>query len=213
MKILHISANPKPRGESISKGLTEVFFNSLKNHDPHAEVTKVDLYESPPPFFTYDAFRYFWMKPFDETYTPSKQEEDAAAYAREQAKLFCQADVVVLTAPMWNFSCPAILKAWQDQVIAPGLTFQMGPDGINPLHKVKSMVLLTSSGGVYGKENNKDSLTTQLKNAFGFIGITDFEIAWASGQNPFFYKDIEERKNKAMDIARELGAKIAGMEG
>ena len=213
MKILHISANPKPVNEANSKQLTEEFFKVLKEKDSGIEVTHVDLYDSPPPFYSYESYKYFWYPVFIENYKPSEEEAKAAEYALEQIKLFNDADVLVITSPMWNFSVPSILKAWEDMVLAPNGVFTVGPGGTKPLHHIRKVIMLASSGGAYsGDRAESDAFTRQIKTALGFVGIKDFEIAWADGQNPFFFKDMAERKEKAMKKARELAEKVASMK-
>lgn len=212
MKILHINANPKPVEESNSKQLTEVFFKTLKQEAPHFEITHVDLYESPPPFYSYNNYRFFWYPLYNSDYKPSPEEEAAAEYAKHQCSLFNDADVLVLTVPLWNFSVPSILKAWEDQVLSPNYTFTSGAGGTKPLHHIKKVVLLLSSGGAYqGDRASSDFLTGQLKTALGFVGIKDFSIAWADGQNTFFFKDSDERKKKGLEDAKEAAKLIAKM--
>lgn len=212
MDILHIIANPKPAGEANSKQITEAFFQEVKKRAPQVEINTVDLNESPPPYYSYSAYRYFWYPVFIPDYKRSEEEKAAVGYALEQIELFNRADVLVITSPMWNFGPPAILKAWQDQVLAPNGVFTTGPGGTKPLHHIKKAILMLSSGGAYsGDRASSDHLTGQLKTALGFIGIKDVEIAWADGQNPFYFKDMEERKQKAAEEARRLGEKVAQM--
>jgi FMN-dependent NADH-azoreductase len=114
---------------------------------------------------------------------------------------------------MWNFTVPAIMKAWMDQILSPGVTFSIsGEEGVKPLHKVKSIVLLVASGGVYKEDDDRDALTRQVRHAFGFIGIDDIEIVWADGQNPLFNSDSDERKAMAIEAAAEIAEDIAELE-
>ncbi len=213
MNILHICANPKPTEESVSKQLAAAFFAKLIELKPDAELVNVNLYDEKPPFYSYELFRRAWYPVYDETYQPTKVEEMAMNYASKQAEMFNEADVIVLTMPMWNFSVPAIMKAWMDQVIAPGLTFSISKeDGIKPLHKVKSIVLLVASGSIYKEGDARDALTSQVRSAFGFIGIDDIEIVWAEGQNPLFFEKSEENKAMAIDAASEIAEDIAEMD-
>jgi len=205
VKILHISANPKPLIESASKTVSGAFFNTLGPDNPNFEITTVDLTENIPPEFTYETYRHFWQPLFEPNYQPTSAERRAAAWALEQGKLFNSADVIVITTPMWNFSLPASVKAWIDQVIEPHLTFVPGPKGNTLLHRVKRMVLLVASGGAYP---DGDPLTMQVKFAFNFIGITDIRYAWADGQNAYYFQDGAERVAKAVEKATELAAEL-----
>ena len=211
MKILHVVANPKPADESVSKQVADAFFQTLKKARGSASIKKIDLYKDPPPFYTYDAYRHFWYPVFQMDYKPSAAERKAARYAVKHGKLFNETDVLVITAPMWNFAVPGILKAWMDQVMSPGLTFTIGPAGVVALHKMKKVVVLAASGGAYDPEDRRNNLTHQIKAAFSFARIPDVDVAMADGQNPFFYKDCLQRKDKAIQTAKALAQKLASL--
>jgi FMN-dependent NADH-azoreductase len=213
MNVLHICANPKPTEESASKQLAAAFFGKLIELRPDVELVNTDLYDEKPPFYSYELYKRVWYPVFDESYEPSKAEEMAMNYAGKQAELFNAADVLVLTMPMWNFTVPAIMKAWMDQILCPGMTFTLdAEEGIKPLHKIKRLVLLVASGGVYMEDDNRDALTRQVRGAFGFIGIDEIEIVWADGQNPLFNDDSEERKAIAIEAAAETAEDIAELD-
>jgi len=209
MNILHVCANPKPIEQSVSKQLAARFFGKLMELNPDVELNNIDLYQDKPPYYSNDLYRRFWMPVFDKTYEPSKAEESAMNYAQKQAEAFKQADVLVLTMPMWNFTVPAVMKAWMDQVLSPGLTFSISDDGPKPLHNVTSIVLLVASGGIYKEDDTRDALTPQVRAAFGFIGISDVRIAWADGQNPLFFSDGAVRRDMAFEAAEELAEELA----
>jgi len=209
VNILHVIANPKPLKESASKAVSEEFISVVRSRGgSKVRISAVDLYRSPPPFYSYDVYRYFWYPVFDPDYAPTAREKKAAMYALKQGRLFNAADVLVLTTPMWNFGPPAILKAWMDQVLAPGLTFRIGPGGVEPLHRISRIILLCASGGAYGAGDARNCLVPMVKAAFGFIGIREVEAAWADGQNSFFYKDSALRKTKAIQTAKALAQKL-----
>lgn len=209
MDILHVIANPKPEGESNTKQLAAAFFEALKGANPGATVIECDLYANPPPYYDYATYRYFWYPLFKRTFAPSAEERAAARYGLEQAARFKAADVLVLTAPMWAFGMPAILKAWFDQALIPGVTFSMGPGGVKGLHRIRKVVLLASSGGAFEAGDPRDGLRAGIQSILGFVGITDIEVVWAEGQNPFFFRDSALRKRRALDEAAALGRRIA----
>ncbi|MEA2068106.1 MAG: NAD(P)H-dependent oxidoreductase [Verrucomicrobiota bacterium] len=213
MNVLHVCANPKPTEESVSKQLAAAFFGKLIELNPEVELVNVDLYDEKPPFYSYELYKRAWHPVFDESYEPSKVEEMAINYASKQAEAFNEADVLVLTMPMWNFTVPAIMKAWMDQILCPGLTFTISKeDGVKPLHKVKSVVLLVASGGVYKEDDDRDALSRQVRHAFGVIGIDDIEVVWAEGQNPLFCEDCEENKAMALEAAAEIAEDTAEID-
>ncbi|MCK4563709.1 MAG: NAD(P)H-dependent oxidoreductase [Verrucomicrobia bacterium] len=213
MNILHVCANPKPTEESVSKQLAAAFFGKIIELRPDVDLVNVDLYDEKPPFYSYELYKRAWYPVFDESYEPSKAEDMAINYAAKQAEAFNAADVLVLTMPMWNFTVPAIMKAWMDQILCPGLTFTISPEeGVQPLHNIKSIVLLVASGGVYKEDDERDALSSQVRAAFGFIGISEVEIVWADGQNPLFNMDHEQRKEMAIEAAMETAEDIAELE-
>lgn len=209
MNILHVCANPKPTEESASKQMAAAFFASLVNQCPDFEVTNIDLYQTPPPYLSYEEYRALWYPVFVKDYKVTNAEQKTTNYAKEHGALVNNADLLVITTPMWNYSLPAILKAWIDQVITPGIMFTIDANGVKPLHKIKQIILLAASGGVYKEEDPRDCLSAQIKAAFGFVGIEDISIAWADGQNPFFFQDSQVRKEAAIEAAQELAEDIA----
>jgi len=208
MNVLHVCADPKPTEESVTKQLAVAFFRSVVEKNPDVNITNVDLYENPPPFLNYDAIRGFWYPVFIEGHHPTDHERSAGAYGMEQGALFNESDVIVLTIPMWNFSVPAILKAWMDQVLSPSVTYTMDASGTIPLHKVKKLILLVSSGDVFKEADERDALTPLIEHAFAEAGVRDISIAWADGQYTFRYNDAEERKRVALEAAAELAEEV-----
>lgn len=211
MRVLSIVGNPKPEEEAASKQLLSAFKKGLKESGGDSALVEVDLYESPPPYYTYKTYRYFWYPVFVQGYQPSEEEKKDVEYSLEQCKLFKEAEAIVITCPMWNFSLPAIVKAWIDQVLMPKEIFDISKEGVKPLHRVKKVILLTSSGGVYPEDDPKDNFKRLVKAAFGFIQIEKIRIVWADGQNIFFFEDHKDRKDKAIKEAHELGLKIGRM--
>ncbi len=209
MNVLHICANPKPTEESVSKQLSIAFISTLVENNPDVEVNNVDLYQDPPPYVSNELYRGIWKTLLEPGYQATEEETKASEYAQLHAAMFNDADVLVLTMPMWNFAVPGIMKSWIDQVLCPGLTFSLEPDGVRPLHHVRKVVLLVSSGGVYKEGDERDALTLQLRAAFSFIGITDFTVAWADGQTAMFFGDHADRKQMAIEAAQEAAEEIA----
>jgi len=152
MKVVHVCANPKPIEESASKQLAAAFFETLAEKNPEVEIDNIDLYSEPPPFLSVEALRALYYPSFDPDYQPTEEERRACEYAAKQAARLREADVLVLTTPMWNFSLPGIVKSWIDQVFSPGNLFQFEGTGTKPLHSIRQAILLAASGGVYKED-------------------------------------------------------------
>ncbi|MBR6021334.1 MAG: NAD(P)H-dependent oxidoreductase [Kiritimatiellae bacterium] len=209
MKVLHVIASPSKTEESVSKQLAMEFFQALMAADPEVDINNVDLYQNKPPFLSAEALGYFWKPVLEPGYAPNKQEEMAVNYSHNNAPALQEADALVITTPVWTNGMPAILKAWLDQVIVPGAMFDVGPEGVRPLHHLKSVVLLASSGDVYKEDDPADGLTPAIRAAFAYIGVDDIQIAWADGQDKSRHADAAQRLAVAVEAAKEIAEELA----
>lgn len=209
MNVLHVIANPRPAETSTSKKLAFEFFAALTEKNPDVVVNNLDLYQNKPPYVSAEALNYFWGPVADPAYIPTKAEEAAANFSNNNAQALVDADVLVLTLPVWLNSMPAILKAWLDQVFVPGKMFNIGPEGLVPTHHLRSVVLLVSSDQVYKEGDLRDGLTPALRAIFAFIGVDDLQIAWADGQDAVRHFDSEQRREMAIEAAREIAEDLA----
>lgn len=89
-----------------------------------------------------------------------------------------RADTLVIGVPLYNFTIPASLKAWIDQIYRAGRTFQYGPAGSTGLLNGKRAILAIATGGV-PIDSPADFATPYLRFALGFIGITDVTVVAA----------------------------------
>jgi FMN-dependent NADH-azoreductase len=94
---------------------------------------------------------------------------------------FLEADVIVIGAPMYNFSIPTQLKAWIDRVVVAGKTFRYSAAGPEGLVKGKRVMVALARGNVYGPGSSAEFAESYLKHVFGFIGVTDLEFIRADG--------------------------------
>ena len=209
MNVLHVIANPRPAETSSSKKLAFEFFAALTEKNPDVVVNNVDLYQNKPPYVSAEALNYFWGPVATPAYIPSKAEETAANFSHHNAQALMDADVLVLTLPVWLNSMPAILKAWLDQVLVPGKMFEFGAEGLVPTHHLRTIVLLVSSDQVYKEGDVRDGLTPALRAIFAYIGVEDVQIAWADGQDASRHFDSEQRREMAIEAAREIAEDIA----
>jgi FMN-dependent NADH-azoreductase len=109
--------------------------------------------------------------------------EDLAA-GRAVLDEFLAADIVVLGAPMYNFTIPSQLKAWIDRILVAGKTFKYGPQGVEGLAGGKRVIVAISRGGYYGAGTPMaagEHVETYLRWVFGFIGIANPEFISADG--------------------------------
>ena len=85
------------------------------------------------------------------------------------------ADIIVISIPMYNFNIPSALKAWIDHIVRAGKTFSYQSGKAEGLLKNKKVYLAIASNGVYsdGPMKAYDFGEPYLRFILGFIGITD----------------------------------------
>ena len=126
----------------------------------------------------------------------------AARVSDELTDELLDADLLVISTPMWNFGIPSALKAWIDLVVRPGLTFQYASAGIDGLAKGKRAILILASGGVFsdGPWRSFDFVEPYLRHILGFIGIKDVQTVRAEGTNlPLLAPEVVPNANKAVE--------------
>ena len=97
---------------------------------------------------------------------------------------FLDADIVVIGAPMYNFTVSTQLKAWIDRILIAGKTFGYTEAGPKGLAGGKRVIIASSRGGLYSPgapSEANDFQETYLRAVFGFIGIETLEIVRAEG--------------------------------
>ncbi|TDW97045.1 FMN-dependent NADH-azoreductase [Dinghuibacter silviterrae] len=177
-KILHVISSPRS-GESVSLKLGNAIIDKLLTAYPGSTVTTKDLRHLPhvnekhiAAFFT----------PAD-AWTP--ENEEAIRYSNEAIQAIWDADILVIGAPMYNFSIPSSLKAWLDQIVRVGVTFKPGATGIEGLITGKKVYLAVASGWVYseGPMKEYDFVVPYLQRILSTIGMNDITVIRAEGVN------------------------------
>jgi FMN-dependent NADH-azoreductase len=172
--LLHIDSSP--RGDySASRKLTAEFVASWRKENPGGEVIRRDLYATGLPPVTME-----WIA---AAYTPeekrSAEQRNALKLSDELISELLRADQYVLGVPMFNFSIPAVLKLYIDQVVRFGRTFTYGSDGVKGLLEGKRAYVLAAYGGAYGSGSPMAALNfvePYLQRLFGFIGVQDISF-------------------------------------
>ena len=95
------------------------------------------------------------------------------------------ADIIVIGAPMYNFTIPSQLKAWIDRVVVAGKTFRYGENGAEGLlSKNKRTFIASSRGNVYAPGSPAaafDHHESYLTGVLAFIGLTNVTVIRAEG--------------------------------
>jgi FMN-dependent NADH-azoreductase len=168
MNLLHVDSSALGT-HSVSRDLSRAVVESLKRAHPGAKLTYRDLASNPLPHWA----------PEPDAANPA---ERGGSEALDE---FLAADVVVVGAPMYNFSIPSTLKAWIDRLAIAGKTFRYTAAGPEGLVGGKRVIIASSRGGIYseGPAEAMDFQEDYLRKVFGFFGITDIDVVRAEGVN------------------------------
>jgi FMN-dependent NADH-azoreductase len=111
-----------------------------------------------------------------------------------------ESDIIIISAPIYNYGPPATLKAWSDLAARVGETFRFKPNGRREgLLKNKRAYLVVTSGGT--KLNSKeDFLTPWLKFVLNFFGIEKVEFIGADQMALDYEKSIKEAEEQINKI-------------
>jgi FMN-dependent NADH-azoreductase len=176
--LLHLDASPLET--SVTRELAREFVATWKSSYPDGSVVYRDLAALTPAPIN-QAWVYAAFTPADSR---TAEQKALLAPSEELIQELESADEIVIGVPMHNFSVPAALKLWIDQVVRSGRTFSYGSNGPQGLLTGKKATLLVASGGVYSPDTPAAALNfvdPYLKAVLGFIGITDIRTVAVGG--------------------------------
>lgn len=194
--LLQINSSAKSNDTSVTRHMVREITDWFKNQQAGIEVIDRDLVNS-LAFINND-----WV---EANFTPAEsrtdQQDQVLSQSNELVNELFQSDVIVIGVPIYNFSIPAALKAWIDQVSRAKVTFQYSEKGPEGLVNNKRAILVYASGGTpLGSEI--DFATPYLKYILGFMGIDDVTIIdanqagkdnWSLDQQLLSFKPIEKK--------------------
>ena len=190
MKLLQIDTSILGE-QSVSRQLTSSVIRQLSTAYPDAEIIHHDFAVEPIPHLS-------------DAETAQQRVARNTQYLDE----FLSSDIVVIGAPMYNFSFPSQLKAWLDRLSVAGKTFRYTENGPQGLVEGKRVIIASSRGGVYSEGSPAEALDyqeTYIKAFFNFIGVTDITFVRAEG-----IAFGPEARQAALDNAAAQIAQLAG---
>jgi FMN-dependent NADH-azoreductase len=181
VSLLHIDSSGKG-SMSVTRPLTAYFTEQWKTANPDGKVVYHDLLTAALPFVNEEMVGAY--------YTPVEKltahQKSVLAKSDELVQELLDADTFVFGIPMYNFSVPAVFKAYIDLVVRAGKTFSL-VDGVpKGLLQNKQLIVVTSSGADYSVPpmNGLDFLEPYLRAVFGFVGVTNVKVITAPGRDP-----------------------------
>ncbi|HYL31703.1 MAG TPA: FMN-dependent NADH-azoreductase [Stellaceae bacterium] len=201
MRLLHVDASILG-ANSVSRQLSAAIVKRLREANPALEVTYHDLGAEPIGHLTGAHLAAAQGVTPEE---PTLQRD--LVLGQKALANFLAADIVVVGAPMYNFSVSSQLKAWIDRLAVAGKTFRYTANGPEGLAGGKRVIVASSRGGFYGPQTPTASFDHQesyLRGVFGFFGITDVTFIRAEGLNT-----SPSQRQAAIDAATAEVCKLA----
>jgi FMN-dependent NADH-azoreductase len=165
MKLLHLDSSALAVN-SVTRELSAAVVARWRALEPGLQVEYRDLDSEPLPHLTGQ--------------TLAKADPAEAEASERTLQQFLEADVVVIGAPMYNFSIPSTLKAWIDRVAVAGRTFRYTENGPEGLAGGKRVIVTSGRGGLHTGAPT-DFQEPYLRQVFGFLGVKDIEFVRAEG--------------------------------
>jgi FMN-dependent NADH-azoreductase len=200
MKLLHIDSSVLGP-HSVSRQVSAAIVDRLYKGTPALEIVYRDLTATP-------------LAHLSGSHLAAAQGAVPEAVALQQdlaagqtvLEEFLAADIVVIGAPMYNFTIPSQLKAWIDRILVSGKTFKYSAQGVEGLAGNKRVIIAISRGGFYGAGTPSaaaEHLETYLHSVFSFIGIANPEIIVAEG-----VQIGPEQREKALESALTAATRL-----
>ena len=177
MKLLHIDSSVLGPN-SVSRQVSAAIVDRLRKATPGLEVVHRDLASTPLAHLSGSHLAAA------QGAAPEAALQHDLAAGQAVMDEFMAADIVVLGAPMYNFTIPSQLKAWIDRIVVAGKTFKYGAQGVEGLAGNKRVIIAVSRGGYYGAATPAaagEYVETYLRWVFGFIGVKNLEFISADG--------------------------------
>ncbi|WP_432720374.1 FMN-dependent NADH-azoreductase [Jeongeupia wiesaeckerbachi] len=182
MKLLHIDSSVLA-DNSVSRQLTARITREWVAKNPDTTVEYLDLAKEAPTHLSFDSLGFRLGLAADQLTEVQRTENQHTQALLQQ---FLAADVIVVGAPMYNFSVPSQLKAWIDRVAQAGHTFKYTENGPVGLAGDKTVIVASTRGGFYSTSDVMRALDHQesyLKSVFGFFGISNVRFVRAEGMS------------------------------
>ena len=194
-KILYIKANAKETGGSRTFKLSDRFAEEYRRLHPEDTIITLDLYQ--------EGIDFLPVGQLEQLHRPNPGEgrnHPILKYAYQ----FLEADKYIISAPLWNLSIPAILKAYIDYICVTGITFTYTENRPVGLCTGKKAIHITTRGGNYSIAPYRDYEMGDryLRTILGFLGITDFETI-AAEELDVIGNDVDAILSKAMEKAAQ----------
>lgn len=211
MKILHLDSSINHEF-SVTRQLSAEIAKKLMATVQEHQLTYRDLVKDEISHLTGDIaaeFRPVAGRPSATTRLESERQLSDALVSE-----FLESEVIVIGAPMYNFSISSQLKAWLDRIAQPGKTFSYTPTGPVGLAGDKKVIIASARGGFYDGTalEDMDFQERFLRKFLGFLGIANVEFVRAEGASKGEEVKLGEISRALSSIPQAIKAVSAAKE-
>ena len=184
------------REHSRSKQLADFFLGELQKKGDY-EIETLCLMDENLSYFSEGFFLHR-----EALLAEGKLDHPRFRYAHQ----FAEADKIVIAAPFWDLSFPALLKVYIENLCVDSITFHTDEHGLHGLCKADHMVFLTARGAFY-TDSPLEQGSRYLEQMAGFFGIEKYDCVAAEGLDIGAWP-VEELMDKAKVQAAEVAKKF-----
>ncbi len=178
-RVLHLKSSLLGK-DSYSIKLGDAIVEKIKEKYPDVNIEELNLVEIEIPHLTPSVLQSFFI-PADKL---TEEQRKSIRLSNQLVSQVLAADIIVIGAPLINFTIHSSLKAWIDHITRRGITFGYDENGL-PFGMItgKKVYVAMSSGGIYSEGPGKanDFVAPYLKAFLGFLGMTDLTVFRAEG--------------------------------
>lgn len=192
-KLLFINACVRGKEVSRTYELAQKYLEEITKGNEY-EVEELDLMKINPEYHTYSNFSEYNEKAENGVNDPENF---------LLAKQFADSDYIVIAAPFWEFSFPAILSSYIENISVANIAFKYTERGSQGLCKASKLVYICTIGDYIRGEN--DGIGEKLlKRLSQLYGIPEFEAYYAQGLDAWEANVEEIMEEAKKEIASSL---------
>ncbi|MFA6907267.1 MAG: NAD(P)H-dependent oxidoreductase [Candidatus Micrarchaeia archaeon] len=192
-----------PRSErSKTKMVLDAFLSQAKQK---GDIQVLDLISDTPDMFLGENLMAYVLKYYAGQKLTAHQQKLLDGMEK-LARQFKSADAVVVAYPMYNFSMPAVVKAYFDAVLLKGITWDMDGSGYKGLMSGKKALIVLSAGGDYSTQQMAgwEHALSLTKTLFAFCGFSDIrEVPAWSANGPNAGESVKKASEAARKVAQD----------
>jgi FMN-dependent NADH-azoreductase len=211
--LLHIESSPRKK-RSASLDVARAYVDAYRDTHPDHRIDVLDLWSVAMPEFDGDALD---AKYADLSGAPlSKDQQQAWTSIRQLAQRLHDADTLLFSVPLWNFSIPYKLKHFIDVVSQRGILFSFDERGLQGLLKEKRAVVMYARGLDYSVGSSTPAHSFDFQRPFmeawlRSVGVSDVKsiVVEKTLLGPEVdYASRQAAREQAMALARAASVSV-----